>query len=77
MPAAVADYLRGHNLPMQIRTGADLVLASLPWEREPHLERLTGASDGRDAVSLSRAFGGVAEIGHAGARSPARTIRRR
>jgi L-lactate dehydrogenase complex protein LldG len=63
VPAAVASYLRGHNLPMQVRTGADLVLASLPWERAPHLERLSGASDGSDHVSLSRAFGGVAESG--------------
>ena len=63
VPAAVAEYLRGHNLPTQIRTGADLVLASLPWERAPHLERQTGASDGSDLVSLSRAFGGVAESG--------------
>jgi L-lactate dehydrogenase complex protein LldG len=63
VPAAVAAYLRAHNLPMQVRSGADLLLASLPWEREPHLERLPGASDGRDAVALSRAFGGVAESG--------------
>jgi L-lactate dehydrogenase complex protein LldG len=63
VPAAIGAYLRAHNLPMQVRNGADLVLASLPWEREPHLERLPGASDGRDAVSLSRAFGGVAESG--------------
>lgn len=63
VPTAVAAYLRGHNLPMQVRNGADLVLASLPWDREPHLERLSGPSDGHDAVSLSRAFGGVAESG--------------
>ncbi len=63
VPAAVGTHLRAHNLPMQIRSGADLVLASLPWDREPHLERLTGASDGHDAVSLSRAFAGVAESG--------------
>jgi L-lactate dehydrogenase complex protein LldG len=63
VPTAVAAYLRAHNLPQQVRNGADLVLASLPWEREPHLERLSGASDGRDAVALSRAFGGVAESG--------------
>jgi L-lactate dehydrogenase complex protein LldG len=63
VPEAVGRYLRAHNLPMRIRSGADLVLASLPWEREPHLERLTGASDGHDLVSLSRAFGGVAESG--------------
>ena len=63
VPGAVGAYLRAHNLPMQVRNGADLVLASLPWEREPHLERFAGASDGRDAVSLSRAFGGAAESG--------------
>jgi L-lactate dehydrogenase complex protein LldG len=63
VPAAVANYLRGHNLPMEVRTGADLVLASLPWDRAPHLERQIGASGGNDHVSLSRAFGGVAESG--------------
>ncbi len=63
VPAAVAHYLRDHNLPLEILTGADPALAALPWEREPHLERRTGASDGHDAVSLSRAFGGVAESG--------------
>jgi hypothetical protein len=42
---------------MLLRFGAVRVLASLPWEREPHLERLAGASDGRDAVSLSRDHG--------------------
>ncbi len=63
VPEAVGRHLRAHNLPMRVRNGADLVLASLPWEREPHLERLEGASDGRDAVSFSRAFAGVAESG--------------
>ena len=63
VPAAVAEHLRNHNLPMQVRTGADLVLASLPWDRAPHVERLNGASSGGDLVSLSRAFGGVAESG--------------
>jgi L-lactate dehydrogenase complex protein LldG len=63
VPAAISRYLRGHNLPMQLRTGSDPALAALPWEREPHLERLEGASDGRDAVSVSHAFAGVAESG--------------
>jgi L-lactate dehydrogenase complex protein LldG len=48
---------------MQVRTGGDPAIAALPWQREPHLERLVGPSDGRDAVSLSRAFAGVAETG--------------
>lgn len=63
VPAAVARYLRGHNLPLRFRTGADPAIAALPWEREPHLERLEGASDGRDVVALNHAFAGVAETG--------------
>lgn len=63
LPAAVADHLRRHNLPLEIRTGSDQTLASLPWEREPHLTRRSGPSDGSDAVSFSRAFAGVAETG--------------
>jgi L-lactate dehydrogenase complex protein LldG len=48
---------------MRIRTGGDPVIAALPWNREPHLERLVGPSDGSDPVALSRAFAGVAETG--------------
>lgn len=63
VPAAVVAYLRGLNLPMRIRTGADSAIANLPWERAPLVERLTGPSDSRDPVSLSHAFGAVAESG--------------
>ncbi len=63
VPAAVARYLRGHNLPLRFRTGSDPAIAALHWEREPHLERLQGASHGLDVVSFSHAFAGVAESG--------------
>lgn len=63
VPAAVADHLRRHNLPLAIRTGADPAIAGLPWHSEPHLERRIGPSDGSDPVALSHAFGGVAETG--------------
>jgi L-lactate dehydrogenase complex protein LldG len=63
VPSVVAAYLRSHNLPADLRTGDDPEIAALPWEREPNLSRTRGPSDGRDAVSLSRAFGGVAESG--------------
>jgi L-lactate dehydrogenase complex protein LldG len=63
VPILVAAHLRWHNLPLQIRVGSDPVIAALPWEREPHLERLNGPSDGSDAAALSRAFAGVAESG--------------
>ncbi len=63
VPAAIGEHLRRHNLPMQIRTGADPLVAGLAWEREPLLQRLVGPSDGSDPVALSRAFAGVAETG--------------
>jgi L-lactate dehydrogenase complex protein LldG len=46
VPAAVAEHLRRHNLPMSIRTGEDPTLDALPWDSEPHLQRLVGPSDG-------------------------------
>jgi len=63
VPILVAAYLRWHNLPLQIRTGHDSILAQLPWEKERTLERFVGPSDGNDAASLSRATAGVAETG--------------
>jgi len=63
VPAAIANHLRNHNLPQQIRSGVDPKIEALDWSRAPQLERFSGASDGRDAVSFSRAFAGVAESG--------------
>jgi len=63
VPAAVADFLRAHNLPMQVRRGDDPRLAALPWHTQRTLDVSTGASDGAQLVSLSHAFGGVAETG--------------
>jgi L-lactate dehydrogenase complex protein LldG len=63
IPGAVGEHLRSHNLPAEIRMGSDARLQALPWDREPNLTRLIGPSDGRDAVSLSHAFAGVAESG--------------
>jgi L-lactate dehydrogenase complex protein LldG len=62
VPAAVSDYLRGHNLAPAIRRGADPRLASMPWERTT-LEVTQGPSDGRDAAAVSHAFQAVAESG--------------
>jgi L-lactate dehydrogenase complex protein LldG len=62
VPAAVADYLRQHNLPAALRTGADPVLAVMPWG-ETQIAVSRGPADADDAVGLSRAFAGVAESG--------------
>ena len=63
VPAAVAALLRKHNLPMQVRRGDDPRLSRLPWAEQRTLEVTTGASDGRQLVAVSHAFGGVAETG--------------
>ncbi len=63
VPAAVANFIRSHNLPMTARRGDDPRLAAMPWERERTLEVTTGPSDGHQLVSVSHAYGGVAETG--------------
>src|SRR5690348_253064 len=62
IPRAIAEYLRGHNLPASVRIGEDPVLTRLPWENT-QLEVSRGASDGNDPVSVSHAVAGIAESG--------------
>jgi L-lactate dehydrogenase complex protein LldG len=63
VPAAVAEYLRGRNLPASIRIGGDPRLAAMPWRKQRALEVKNGPSDGEDAAGVSHAAGGVAETG--------------
>jgi L-lactate dehydrogenase complex protein LldG len=63
IPAAVAAFLRGHNLPLVIRHGDDPRLAAVPWDRAGTLEVRRGASDGSDLAAVSHAFAAVAETG--------------
>lgn len=64
VPVAVADYLRSRNLPQKLKMGADERLDRLDFAgKTPSLEVTRGPSDGSDLVSLSHAFGGVAETG--------------
>jgi L-lactate dehydrogenase complex protein LldG len=62
IPAAVAGYLRSQNLPAALRMGDDPLLNGLGWNRTA-IEVRHGASDGTDAVGISRAIAGVAETG--------------
>jgi L-lactate dehydrogenase complex protein LldG len=62
VPAAVAEFLRGHNLPASLRMGEDPRLAAMPWA-DTALETARGRSDGQDLNAVSHAFGGVAESG--------------
>jgi L-lactate dehydrogenase complex protein LldG len=63
IPAAVAAFLRGHNLPLAIRHGDDPLLSSVPWNQAGTLEIRHGASDGNDLAAVSHAFAAVAETG--------------
>lgn len=62
-PGAIADYLRGHNLPGEIRHGDDPRLAALPWDKAPSLALTRGRAHGSEPVGLSHAFAGIAETG--------------
>jgi L-lactate dehydrogenase complex protein LldG len=62
VPGAVADFLRGHNLPAALRMGDDLRLRAMPWA-ETQIEVSHGRSDGSDLSAVSHAFGGVVETG--------------
>ncbi|GLK56530.1 L-lactate dehydrogenase complex protein LldG [Methylopila capsulata] len=61
-PAAIAAFLRAHNLAPEVRRGADPRLADLPWA-ETTLTVTEGRSFGDDAAGVSAAFAGVAETG--------------
>jgi L-lactate dehydrogenase complex protein LldG len=60
---AVAAYLRTHRLPASLRMGADPLLAALPWDAEPDIDRRFGRAEASDQVSLSRAVAAAAETG--------------
>ncbi len=63
VPAAVADYLRQHNLPGEAVIAPDNWLGDMPWDKEAMLSLRQGASVATDAVAITPAFGAVAETG--------------
>ena len=63
VPGAVADYLRGNNLPTQVTLAPDEWLNGLDWDSQSLLESKTGAAGIEDLVSVTPAFAGVAETG--------------
>lgn len=60
VPAAVAAFLREHNLPATVKRGDDPRLAAMPWSKTA-LAVKTGPSDGHDLNAVSHAIAGVAE----------------
>jgi L-lactate dehydrogenase complex protein LldG len=63
VPGAVADYLRGRNLPTVIRMAPDPKLDAFPWHESPLLEVDRGKAEPDDQVTVTGAFAGIAESG--------------
>ncbi len=63
VPAAVADYLKEHNLAPALRRAPHPELEDMPWDSQPLLEVTSGVAQDSDAVSLTGAFAAVAETG--------------
>ena len=63
VPAAVADYLRGENLPTALRMAPDPKLDACSWDRAPMLDISYGKAEAEDQVTVTGAFAGIAETG--------------
>ena len=63
VPAAVAAYLAGENLPGTVVMAPHPELQALPWGERPLLRIREGRAEAADLVSVQHAFAGVAETG--------------
>ena len=62
-PGAIADYLKQHNLPGDVRISPSGDIAGLPWDSAPLLRVAPGAAEISDQVSVTPAAAGIAETG--------------
>lgn len=63
IPATVARWLGGHNLPSRIVVAPDPRLDAIGWAGEPLLSVRRGTARAADAVGLACADAGIAETG--------------
>ena len=63
VPREIARYLAKNNLPMTLKIAPGTSEAKVPWTEQTLLSVEEGRADGNEAVSVSRAFAGVAETG--------------
>lgn len=63
VPATVADYLRGENLPTKLRLAPDPKLDACSWDQAPMLDIVYGKAEAEDMVTVTGAFAGIAESG--------------
>jgi L-lactate dehydrogenase complex protein LldG len=63
VPAAIATYLAGHNLPPALVAGPHPALQAIPFAATPLLNIRFGTAGPTDLISLQHAFAGIAETG--------------
>ncbi|HEY4254552.1 MAG TPA: LUD domain-containing protein [Roseomonas sp.] len=63
VPAAIAQYLSGQNLPSRFVMAPHPELQALPWDRMPMLMREARRAEATDLVSVQHGFAGIAETG--------------
>ena len=63
VPAAVARWIGGHNLPSRLVAAPDPRLDAIPWADEPLLGVRRGHAEPDDSVSLACADAAIAETG--------------
>ena len=63
VPAAVADYLAGQNLPGELAMAPHPELEAIDWATRPMLRVRTGRAQASDLVCLTHGFAAVAETG--------------
>ncbi len=63
VPAAVAEYLAGQNLPSALVMAPHPELQAMPWGDRPLLTVRQGRAEATDLVSVQHAFAAIAETG--------------
>lgn len=63
VPAAVAAFLAGHNLPQRVKLSPDPFVKGLDWDGQPTLETATGKAVDADLASVTGGVAGIAETG--------------
>ncbi|MBV9782454.1 MAG: lactate utilization protein [Acidisphaera sp.] len=63
IPAAVADYLAGQNLPSELVAAPHPQLQAIPWSERPMLQLREGRAEASTLVSLQQAYAAIAETG--------------
>ncbi|MEQ8699450.1 MAG: lactate utilization protein [Bauldia litoralis] len=63
VPGALAVFLRDQNLPARAVRAPDPRLDAIPWADQPQLDLHTGKAVPADEVSVTGAFGAIAETG--------------